>query len=357
MGSLNGDAVHIDGNLSDARLRDKGRLGHLTLGSLLVHLALDAVVDCVENVLNGDTRLVSGFSAILVDAGLDQNTVPVIVGNLVDSVGASNVTLGSVTNKVNSVGRSNKAVLSLSPLTHQTGSKLKGRHLRLAESMGVQDTIATSEVLESNLEHTTEGTHSKTNVLVSSGPNNIVMGEVEGRTLVVGLATGAEAATLGHGNVEHDLNITSPVARVGEDEDGVNDNVCEIAVSGVAALLVSELAERSGGSVVLDNVTRGHDILEAVALSNMAALLTLASDNKHGSVLLSHLSHGSVATDELTRLDIALELAGEIIASLLFSLTTTVGEEDVRPITRCVSIMFNTQAEITMPVIMWSSPE
>jgi hypothetical protein len=37
-----------------------------------------------------------------------------------------------------------------------------------------------------------------------------------------------------------------------------------------------------------------------------------------------------VATDELTRLDIALELAGEIIASFLFSLTTTVGEEDVR---------------------------
>jgi len=177
-------------------------------------------------------------------------------------------------------------------------------------------------------------------VLVGSGPDNIVVREVEGRALVVGLATGAEAATLGHGNIEHDLNITSPVARVREDEDGINDNVCEIALSGVAVLLFSELAERSGGSVVLDNVAGGHDILEAVALSNMSTLLTLTSDNKYGSVLLSHLSHRSVATDELTRLDIALELAGEVIASFLFSLTTTVGEEDVRPITRCVSIMF-----------------
>ena len=149
---------------------------------------------------------------------------------------------------------------------------------------------------------------------------------------VAAFAAGAEAATLGHGNVEHDLDVTGPVARVGEDKNGVNDNVGKVSLTGVGVLLRSELAEGSGSRVVLDNIARGDNILEAVALSDVAALLTLTTDNKDGTVLLSHLPHGSVTADELTRLDVALKLTGKVTASLLFSFTTTVGEEDVRPI-------------------------
>jgi hypothetical protein len=62
-----------------------------------------------------------------------------------------------------------------------------------------------------------------------------------------------------------------------------------------------------------------------------------------------------VTADKLARLNVTLELTGEIIASLLFSLTTTVGKEDMRSVMKCISIIV--QAEVTMPFIMWTSPE
>jgi hypothetical protein len=192
-------------------------------------------------------------------------------------------------------------------------------------------------------------------MLVGSRPDNVVVGEVEGRTLIVGLTAGAKTAALGHGNVEHDLDVAGPVTRVGEDKDSVNGNVCEVSLTGVAVLLGSKLAERSGSSVVLNNVARSYNILEAIALGNMSALLALTTDNKNGAILLSHLPHRGVTADELARFDVTLELTREIIASLLLGLATTVGEEDVRPIIRCVSIV--AQAEITMLFIMWTSPE
>ncbi|KAI6749244.1 hypothetical protein HG531_008191 [Fusarium graminearum] len=289
----NGDAIHIDSNLSDARIRNESRLDHLALGSLLVHFALDTVVNSVEDVLDGDTRLVSGLSALLVHAGLDKNAVPIIVGDLVDGVGTTDVTLRGITNKVDSVGRSDETMLSLAPLAHQTGSKFKSRNLRLAKGMCMQNTIAASEVLKGHLEHTAKGTHAETDMLVSSRPDNVVVGEVERGALVVGLAA--------------------------------------VSLTGVAVLLRGKLAERSGGSVVLDDVAWSHDIFEAIALGNMSTLLAFTTDDKNCAVLLSHFPHGGMAADELARLDITLELTGEVVASLLFSLSTTVGKEDMRP--------------------------
>ncbi|KAI6768239.1 hypothetical protein HG530_006248 [Fusarium avenaceum] len=323
-------------------LRNKSRLGELTLGCLLVHLALDTVVDSIKHVLNSDAGLKGGLGSVLVNTSLDKDAVPVVIGNLVDSVGTLNVTLRSVTDEVDSVWGSNKAMLSLSPLSHQARSKLKGRNLRLAEGVGMKDTVASSEVLEGNLEHTAEGSHTETDVLVSSRPNNIVVREIEWWALIVGLAAGAETATLGHSNIEHNLDIASPVARIGKYKHSVDDNICKVSFARVGMLLRSELAERSGSSVVLNNVTRGHDVLEAIALSDVSALLAFTTDNKDGAILLSHLPHGSVATDELARLDVAVKLAGEITTSLLFGLTTTVGKENVH---------------VTMLFILWTTPE
>src|SRR6478752_6329264 len=145
-------------------------------------------------------------------------------------------------------------------------------------------------------------------MLVCSRPDNIVMREVEVGAFVVGLTAGTQTATLGHSNVEHDLNVSSPIARVGEDKDSVDDNVREVSLTGVGMLLSGKLAEGSSSGVVLDDITRCDNILEAIALSNMSALLALTTDDKDGAVLLSHLPHGSVAADELARLDVALEL-------------------------------------------------
>jgi hypothetical protein len=194
----------------------------------------------------------------------------------------------------------------------------------------MKDTVASSKVLEGNLEHAAEGTHTETDVLVGGRPNNIVMREVERGALIIGLTAGAETATLGHGNIEHDLDITSPVPRIGKDKHSVNDNICKVSFAGVGMLLRSELTERSGSSVVLDDIARGHDVLEAIALSDVSALLAFTTNNKDGAVLLSHLPHGGVATDELARLDVAVKLAGEVTTSLFFGLTATVGKENVR---------------------------
>jgi hypothetical protein len=167
-------------------------------------------------------------------------------------------------------------------------------------------------------------------MLMSGRPDNIVVGEVEGRALVKSLASGAETATLGHGDIKHDLNITGPVSRVGKNEDGIDDDVGEVTLTRVGMLFGSELAERGGGRVVLNNVARGNNVLETIALGNVTALLTLTTDDENGAVLLSHLAHRSVSADELTRLDVALKLSGEVAAAFLFGLAATVGQENVR---------------------------
>lgn len=198
--------------------------------------------------------------------------------------------------------------------------------------MRVEHALAAREVLEGHLEHAAEGTHAETDVLMGSGPDDVVVGEVEGGALAKGLAASAELAALRHGDVEHDLDIARPIARVGKDKDGVNDHVGEVALAGVGVLLGGQLAEGGGVRVVLDDVAGGDDVLEAVALSDVATLLALAADDEDGAVRLGHLPHGSVAADELAGLDVALELAGEVAAALLFGLSAAICEEDVRPV-------------------------
>lgn len=299
-------------------------------GTPLGHLAVQAMVDSVEDGVDGNAGLVGRFGTLLVDTSLDEDGVPVVGSLLVDSVGTADITLGGVTDEVDGGRRSDEAVLGVAPLTHQARGELKGRDLGLAKGVGVKLALATGEVAEGNLEHAAESTHAEADVLVGSRPDDVVVGEVEGRTLVEGLAPCAELATLGHGKVKHDLDVTSPVPRVGKDENSVDDNVGEVTLPRVLVLLGGQLPEGGGGAVVLDDVSGGDNVLEAVTLGDLTTLLTLATDNEDGAVGVSHLAHGSVAADELARLDVALQLAGEIAAALLFGLTATIGEENVR---------------------------
>lgn len=134
------------------------------------------------------------------------------------------------------------------------------------------------------------------------------MGEVDGGPLVKGLAAGGQASALGHGEIQHDLDVAGPVTGVGKHKDGINDYFVKIADARVGMLFGCELSERRGSSIVLDDVTGGDNILKAVALGNLAAFFSFAANDEHGTIDLGHFSHGSVAADELTRLDILQEL-------------------------------------------------
>jgi hypothetical protein len=297
----------------------------------LAHLAVDTMVDSIEDVVDSNTRLVGGLGSVLIHASLDEDAVPVVGSLLVDSIGTADVALRGVSNKIDSLGGSNKSMLGVAPVAHEAGSELKSRNLGLAESVSVELALALSQVAEGDLEHAAQSTHAQTDVLMSGRPHNIIVGEVEGGALVEGSAARADASTLRHGNVEHDLNVTSPVARVGKDEDGINDDVAKVAVTTGSVLLRSELAERGSGRVVLDDVARSNNISEPVALSNLAALLALTTHDEDGLVLLSHLAHGGVAADKLAGLDITLELAGKVPTALFLGLAAAVGKENVRP--------------------------
>jgi hypothetical protein len=167
-------------------------------------------------------------------------------------------------------------------------------------------------------------------VLVSSRPHNVIVREIEWRAFIAGFAALAENAVLGHGNIEHDLDVTRPVSGVSKYEDRVNLSVGKVASARVGMLFGCEFAEGSCGRVMLDNVARSNNILEPVSLSDEAALFTFAANNEYSSVLFSHLPHGSVAADELAWLNILIKLRGKVSASFFFSLATAIGQENVR---------------------------
>jgi hypothetical protein len=299
----------------------------LELSSL--HLALNAVVYGVQHCINGNARLVRRLSALLVHTSLDQDAVPVILSVLVVLVGAPDITLRGITNKVDRVGRGIELVLVSAPSLEQTSGELKSTDLWLAKCVCLKG-LALGNLLEGVFDNATESTHAKANIVMSSGPDNIIVGEVNWWTLLESFRKRTDLTALGHGKVDDDLEIAGPVAGVGKYKDSLDGDIAEVSLFGVAQLLRGKLTERSRGAVGLDNVTRSHDILEAVTFGDGATFLTLTANDKHGAVLGGHLRHGCVAANELSGRDINLELLGEISAALSLGLTTAIGQEDIR---------------------------
>ena len=66
---------------------------------------------------------------------------------------------------------------------------------------------------------------------------------------------------LDHEEIEDDLLVARPFAAVGEDEDGFDLMLAEVSGAGEARFFVGEFAEGRGVLVVLDDVTRGDDVL------------------------------------------------------------------------------------------------
>lgn len=119
---LDKDLVHVDNGSGVLRDLDGSLAQDILLHGAddsLPHLTLDAVVDGVQDGVDGGAGLVGRLGTLLVDARLDEDAVPLVVGLLVDGVGAANITLRSVADKVDGRGGSSETMLGLAPLAHQ----------------------------------------------------------------------------------------------------------------------------------------------------------------------------------------------------------------------------------------------
>lgn len=290
-------------------------------------LAVNAVVHGIKNSVDDLVGDVLGLCAFLVYTGLDEDRVPGVLAVLVVLVGATNVGFRSVANEVYGLRWLVDAMCSLAPLPEKTSGELKRANLRLAEGSG--DKLFAGYSLEHSLERAAERTHAKASEIVRRGPDDVVVGEEDWRSFVEVFRASVEAAALRQKQIKNDLLVTCPISAVGEHENGLDHSGRPVAVSRVVPLFLGQLPERCGVRVGFDDIARSHDIFEAIALGHVTALLTLTTDDEDGLVLVGHLSHGSVATDELTGRDLDLHLLTELNATFLLGFAATVGNEDV----------------------------
>lgn len=217
----------------------------------------------------------------------------------------------------------------LHPRAHHLVRVLVRRQLRLAVHHTLQ--LVARDGLVDGLERDAEGAlrHARDGVL--GGAEDVALGEVDGDAVCEGvLCFGAQHAVLGQEQVDHDLQVRGVVARVGEDEDGVELDLAEVARGGGGALLFGEEFLEGGdlgvGGV---DVVGDDDVLEAVQLGYLAALVLLAADDEDCLVVLGEGGHGGVSLDELLGGDGDAEDLRQLVAALALDLAAAVGEEDV----------------------------
>ena len=128
-------------------------------------------------------------------------------------------------------------------------------------------------------------------------------------------------------------------------QDRFNLDVAEIPFDGIRSLIGSQLSEWCGMLVVLDDVAWGDDVSESIAFSYLPALFTFSANDQDCLILFHHFTHRRVATNELCRRNLNVELTGEINAAFCFSFTSSIGEEDVGDFQ---SILVFTWANISM---------
>jgi hypothetical protein len=291
------------------------------LAKLLTHGSLDSLEDVDKHTKAGGVVLV--IVTTLEDTSADKASVPA-VHVTTDDVGG-----GVVTNHVDVLGELLLTVDLLHPAGHDLVGVLVGSQLGLT----VDDTLKvnTGEGLVHGLETDTEGTLGHTGEGVLAGAQQITLGEVDGDTLADGvLGDGTETAVLGLQKVDDDLHVGSVVARVGEDHDGVDVDLGEVARARGGTLLISEDAEGSDRGVPSDDVVGDNNVLEAVLFSDLTALVAFTTNDEDSAVVLGKSSHGGVRLDELVDGNGVAENLGELLAARNLTLTGTVGKENVR---------------------------
>jgi len=259
----------------------------------------------------------------LVHTSADQAGIPAV------HVPSDDVGLRVVTDHVDILGQALVIVDHLYPRGHHLISILVCCQLGLA----IDDTLQLhpGNLLVDGLEGDPEGSLRHTGEGVLGRAEEISLGEVDGDALRDGiLGARAEDTILGLEEIHDDLEISGVVTRVGEDQDGIDLDLVEVAGVGRGALLGGEeLLQGGDGGVPGVDVVGHDDILEAVLLGDLAALVLLATDDQDSVVVLSQRRHGGVRLDELLGGDGRAEDLGELGAASRFWLAGSVGEEDV----------------------------
>ena len=84
------------------------------------------------------------------------------------------------------------------------------------------------------------------------------------------------------------------------------------------------------GWVPGDDVVGDDNVLEAVLLSDLTALVALTADDEDGLVVLGQGGHGGVGLDELVGVDGLAEDLAELLATGQLRLARAVGEANVQ---------------------------
>src|SRR5690242_1125314 len=288
--------------------------------NLLTDSGLDSLKDVGENTERSWVVLV--VVAALEDTGADKAGVPAV------HVTADDVGGRVVTDHVDVGGQALVVVDLLHPRSNDLVGVLVGRQLGLA----VDDTlkIRAGERLVHGLKTNAESTLRHAGEGVLSRAEQVTLGEVDGDALGDGvLGAGSEATVLRLEKVHDDLHVGGVVAGVGEDHDGIDVHLGEVAGVGSGTLLVGEDAVRSNGRVPGDDVVGDNNVLETVLLGDLTALVSLTTNNENGLVVVGKSTHGSVRLDELIGGDGVVQDLGELLATRALELSGTVGQEDV----------------------------
>lgn len=290
------------------------------LAKLLLHGSGDSLEDVLED--TEGSRVVLVVVTTLEDTSADKASVPA-VHVTTDDIGSR-----VVTNHVDVGGQLLVVVDSLHPGSDDLVGVLVGSQFGLT----VDNTLEfnTGERLVHGLETNAEGSLGHTGEGVLSRAQHVTLREVDGDALGDGVrSTGSELAVLRLEKVHDDLDVGGVVAAVREDHDGFNVDLAEVARAGSRALLIGEDTVRGDGRVPGNDVVGDNNVLEAVLLSDLTALVALSTDNEDGLVVLGQGTHGSVRLDELLGRDGVVENLGELVDTGLLRLTRSVGEEDV----------------------------
>lgn len=306
----------------------------------LVEFALHAIFDRLQHIVHGHLGRVCRPRTFAEHSGAHQDGMPVGAGAslLVKLVRTPDVRLWGIADKVHRLRGSVDAVGVFPPLLEKTGSELERTDLRFAERDRLQ--LLARDRLEHGLQRRTKGSHADAGVGVRGCPHNVVMRKVNWRSFIERLRPGSQPTVLAHAKVQDNLRISCPISAVGKHKDRLDLNLAIIPTLGVLEFFIGEFAERCCVLVVLDNVSGSDDVLEAVALGHGSTLLAFTTDNQDGFVLLGHLPHGSVSTDELARGNFHLKLIGELDASLFLRLTTSICDKDVGTVNSCKQWIF-----------------
>lgn len=267
---------------------------------VIAQFLADSSLDCIQDMVK-DTkvgRVVGVVSVAAEDTGADETGVPAV------HVAADDIGHGVVADHVDVLGQGALAVDLLHPVLEDFVGADVGGALGLAVHETVE--VETREGLVLGLEGNAECTQVQAGcALVLRWGEQVALREVDGDVAGDGvfagrvLGPGHELAVGAEQQVEDDLEVGGHVVRLGEDEDGVEFEVGEVAWLGLGLVLLGEVAAQRDCRVPGENVLGVHDVLEAVALCDLADVEALTTADQHVLVVLRQGLHRGVRLDEL----------------------------------------------------------